>query len=315
LHRGSYQPGAYDAATSQAVACFQRATGTGARRSSTGILDAATARAALQMLSADSYTDDGQPAVSLGYKYKILLPVHRNRSIETNATLLDANNRVLLTFPARAHGHDVDASGLRIDTQAWPDLTDAGCPHPQARQGCVGLNQFSTDGNTPTGLSELDLNSPEDEPKLAIDVHRLPAPFSACKLQTAICVTRFVCRSHARPVTGWLHRVCRRLYGPFPVNRFVRGLRGNAAFLVPAIRDGLLIHSGEWANFSEWRPGAPMPNSAGCVHSELPFIHQIWRLLVQECGVVARPNSGGKQPYPFKPQGLVSVFVADDIAS
>jgi hypothetical protein len=36
---------------------------------------------------------------------------------------------------------------------------------------------------------------------------------------------------------------------------FVRGLEGNAGFLLPGIRDGILIHTGEWANYSAWREG------------------------------------------------------------
>ena len=48
------------------------------------------------------------------------------------------------------------------------------------------------------GLYEIDLNSPEPEPKT---------------------------------------------YGPYPVNRAVVGREGNAGFLVPAVRSGILIHT------------------------------------------------------------------------
>ena len=92
--------------------------------------------------------------------------MHRNRSVETTATLLDANNTKLLDFRVRTHGHDVDASGRPISGRAWPDFHDVGCPGGRDVQGCIGLNQFSTDGATPTGLSEIDLNSPEDSAEL-----------------------------------------------------------------------------------------------------------------------------------------------------
>ena len=142
--------GKYDAATARAVACFQARQGLTAD----GVLGLATADEALRMLSADGWQDDGRSAAQLGnYKYKITLPVHTNRCVETVATLFDAHNNVLLRFPARTHGHDADASGQRIDGVPWPDLTDNGCPNSAAKQGCVGLNQFSTDGATAVRLS------------------------------------------------------------------------------------------------------------------------------------------------------------------
>lgn len=268
----------FDQATADALACY-----TGSE-----IFDTAAAHLVLAKLSSDRYVDDGAPANATGHLYKLLLPVHRNRSVETTATLLDANNVKLFEFRARAHGHDVSAAGVPVPGRAWPDLRDAGCPDGERTQGCVGLNQFSTDGNTPTGLSEIDLNSPE--------------------------------ASHA-------------LYGPYPVNRFVRGLKGNAGFLLsPAvcardaarrrveaetaasdgddaapIRSGILVHTGQWSNHSSWTRAQPMPNSAGCVHAWPESIRSIWRLLVAR-GVVVRPNTDGKLPYPYKPQGLASVW-------
>eukprot|EP00937_MAST-01D_sp_MAST-1D-sp2_P001364 g1364.t1 len=264
-------PGAYDAATARAVACVQQRWGLtsggsgGGGGGSSGVFDNATAWAVLARLSADGWRDDGRSARALGgYKYKVLLPVHRtNRSREMVGTLLDADNNVLLRFPARTHGLDADAAGRPVTGVAWPDLTDDGCPRGATRQGCAGLNEFSPSGATPTGLVEIDLNSPEDAPEL---------------------------------------------YGPYPVNRFVRGVAGNARFLLPALRNGILIHSGYWANHSSWRPGQPMPNSAGCVHSELASVQQIWRLLTEQCGVKVRPNTNGQLPYPYKPQGIAAVY-------
>lgn len=150
----------YDAQTAHAVECFQ--SHHGISTDSLGVVGPGTAAAILHILSADGWRDDGRSAAALGgYKYKILLPVHRNRSVETVATLFDANNKQLLQFPARTHGHDCDSSGQRVDGIPWPDLTDDGCPAGAAKQGCIGLNQFSSDGATPTGLTEIDLNSPE----------------------------------------------------------------------------------------------------------------------------------------------------------
>ena len=52
-------------------------------------------------------------------------------------------------------------------------------------------------------------------------------------------------------------------YGPYPINRAISGLKGNALFSVPAMRSGILQHTGAWANYSKWQPPAPMPNSLG----------------------------------------------------
>ena len=41
-----------------------------------------------------------------------------------------------------------------------------------------------------------------------------------------------------------------QLYGPYPINRAVQGIEGNAAFLIPLIRDGILMHTGEWPDWS-----------------------------------------------------------------
>ncbi len=115
------------------------------------------------------------------------------------------------------------------------------------------MNMFSGDGNTPTGLMEFDLNSPEDDPKS---------------------------------------------FGPYPVNRAVQGLRGNARALVPDVRNGILLHTGEWPG---WQPPQLMPNSAGCLHAWPDSINTIWQKLVA-LGVKVRPNTDGKLPYPYKCQ-------------
>jgi len=97
-------------------------------------------------------------------------------------------------------------------------------------------------------------------------------------------------------------------FGIWPVNRAVMGLRGNAAVAITGqaatlFRNGILMHTGEWQG---WDPSQPMPNSHGCIHAHPDAIETVWRLLV-ELGVVVRNNTDGALPYPYKPQGLLSV--------
>ena len=229
----------YDNETAEAVKEFQKKFAS----SAPGIFGPSEAQALLACCMEDGYKDDGKPATSKGYKYKVHVMVNKNRSIESNATLYDGNNNVLLEFRVRAHGH---SSTHRNTT--WPDYTDD-----------AGINQLSSSGNTPTGLMTFDLNSPED-------------------------IVKF--------------------YGPYPVNRAVSGLEGNAKFLLPNIRNGILMHTGEWPN---WSAPEQMPNSAGCLHAWPTSIKAIWNLLVEKCNVAVHENTNGKLPYPYKPQGLLSV--------
>lgn len=214
-----------------------------------GIFGPDTAKAAMRHLAPDDYKDDGEPAAASGYLYKIVIPVHRNRSIQSIGTLYAGNGTALLTFHARAHGYNAD--GL---PRPWPNFNNSD----------GGLTQFAPNGNTVTGLMEADLNTPEPEPKL---------------------------------------------YGPYPVNRAVKGLRGNAAYLVPGLRNGLLLHTGEWPG---WAAPMAMPNSEGCIHSWPEDIDAIQRTLQKELGVVAHNNTGGALPYPYKCQGLLSVYLVDE---
>lgn len=237
----------YDDATVTAVKTFQMAFGL----PSDGIVGDETAAAILETLAADNYRDDGEPPSATGHLFKLLFVVPRNRSVEVDGSLLAANGSVVYKFRARLHG---------VDSGANHDDDDTGCPAGvwPAFSSKPGLNEFSPCGNTPTGLSLADLNSPEDEPTK---------------------------------------------YGPYPVVRMVQGLSGNAGFLVPGIRDGILVHTGAWPG---WSPGETMPNSEGCIHSEPDFIKTIWQTLVS-LGVKVNTNTGGKLPYPYKPQGLISV--------
>jgi hypothetical protein len=127
------------------------------------------------------------------------------------------------------------------------------------------VDRFSSGGMTPTGLIEIDPNSPEGNASL---------------------------------------------YGPYPITRFVSGLQGNAAFLLPQYRNGILIHTGEWGNFSNWKPPEAMPDSAGCVHTYSNDVARIWHEAVL-LGAIVRNNTNGQTPYPYKCQGLASVFLID----
>lgn len=223
----------FDLDTSIAVTRFQAGNGI----PSSGVVDPQTARLLLQMHMEDNYKDDNLP-LPAGFLYKIYVPVYRNRSIETTATLFDAKLSVLHQFTARTHG------------QNDPNTGEA-------------LNQLTGDGSTPTGLSTVDLNSPEDDPSS---------------------------------------------FGPYPVNRFVQGLKGNQFIVISDIRDGILMHTGEWPN---WNTTMPMPNSHGCVHAHPEDIQTVWLILTNQLGVVVHNNTFGKLPYPYVPQGLVSIECQD----
>ena len=104
-------------------------------------------------------------------------------------------------------------------------------------------------------------------------------------------------------------------FGPYPVNRAVSGLRGNWAVVSTndesTLRSGILLHTGEWPG---WAPPAPMPNSLGCIHAWPDSIERVWKTLVA-LGVDVRPNTNGALPYPYKPQGLLSVECASCVGA
>jgi hypothetical protein len=237
--------GKYDEATEAAAIQFQTAQGLKA----SGVFDEDSASKLLALYSNDQVKDTGFTAASMGYKYKISISVFANRSLETSGTLYDAYNTILLTFPVRTHGHRNDGSQA-----AWPDMGN----------GDVGLNQFTSNGATVSGLIEVDLNTPEPDPAL---------------------------------------------YGPWPVTRLVRGLQGNAAFLLPTIRDGQLIHTGNWTS-GGWTPAHTMPDSSGCVHTHPHHVYEIWQALVK-LGVTVNENTFSGVDYPYKPQGILVVEMRD----
>jgi len=101
-------------------------------------------------------------------------------------------------------------------------------------------------------------------------------------------------------------------FGPYPVNRITWGLEGNQKLVLAddsnTIRNGILLHTGEWDN---WQPGDPMPRSEGCIHGYPEDIKHVWKILVG-LGVQVRQNPFGQRPYPFQPQGVISVSLVDE---
>mmetsp|Transcript_6818 Transcript_6818/g.10119 ORF Transcript_6818/g.10119 Transcript_6818/m.10119 type:complete len:309 (+) Transcript_6818:43-969(+) len=238
--------GIYGSVSAAATAVFQSSQ----LITSTGVLDEVTAQKLLDLHSADNYKDSGFSAASMGYLYKIHIPVHKNRSIETFATLYDKDNNIVMVFKSRQHGHRAQGDSK------WPDFGN----------GDIGLIEFASNGNTVTGLVEMDLNSPEPNPAL---------------------------------------------YGPWPVNRVVRGLDGNAKLLLPNIRDGILIHTGNWTTDTvDWNPTMDMANSAGCVHAHPAQVERLFSSLVK-LGVEVRPNPFSGRNYPYVPQGVGVIELID----
>jgi len=242
-----------DESCGKAISQFQDAYPDRLPSPQASVLDEDTAGLLLELHSADGFRDSGFTARSMGYKYKIHIPVHSNRSVETTATLFDADGGVVLTFRARTHGHRGDGT-----ENSWPDFGD----------GDIGLSQFASGGNTVTGLAEIDLNSPEPNPDM---------------------------------------------YGPWPVNRIVRGLDGNALLLLPSIRDGLLLHTGNWTvDGVPWDPDTMnMPNSSGCIHAPPDAVEAIYLALVNKLGVTVNNNTFSGKNYPYKCQGIVAIELVD----
>ena len=143
----SMSNGEYDYDTSQAVASFQ--IGNNIQDIGAGVFGPSTANMLLNLHSCDGYKDAGLPASYYGpqYLYKFHFQVFRNRSYETIGTLYDANNYLVHQFRLRTHGWDNATAN-----PPWPYWSNT-----------VGLNMFTSNGNTPTGLAEADLNSPEPD--------------------------------------------------------------------------------------------------------------------------------------------------------
>jgi hypothetical protein len=217
----------------------------------TTLFDKDTAYTFLDTFFYDNYKDNGIKAADMGLKFKVYIPVHNDRSIETIATLYDENNNVLHKYPVRTRAHTV------YGDEPWPTWDNNGS----------GLNSFSGWGFTPSGLTLLDLNTPE------------PAEVED-------------------------------LYGKWNVLRAVRGIQGNAVIAMPKLRNGILQHTGNWAKHG-WDESKPMPNSSGCMHVH-PADQETVTQILASLGVVANKNPFGQLPYPFSPQGLLSIEVIPD---
>ena len=233
--------GIFDEGTQKALKSYQQQKG---MVPSDGVLDPATAISVINNLMNDNYKDDG--TIPEGMKFKMYIPVYKDRTIEGEATLYDGQGNVLLRFLARTRG----STG------------------PQGQR----VNQLTTNGDTPTGLTTMDLNSPE--PKRLV-----------------------------------------KSFGPYPVLRFVKGIKGNSAMgihnqsksFLSNYRSGILVHTGIW---DDWSPNQPMPSSNGCVHVHPDVQKKIVEVLLS-LGVVENENPFGKLPYPYKIQGIVSVEQID----
>ncbi len=84
--------------------------------------------------------------------------------------------------------------------------------------------------------------------------------------------------------------------------------------MISNIRDGILLHCcpGEWPTWNvNQNSTQPMINSLGCVHAHPPDILTVWKKLLS-LGVVMRLNTDGQLPYPYRPQGLLSVEQIDE---
>lgn len=124
----------FDASTSNALKAYQSANSLLIN----GKLDENTANSIMKSkLIKDNFKYTGFTAASMGYQYLIHIPVRSNRSIETIGTLYDANGKQMMTFHARLHG--VKAAGIGH----WCESSNVG-----------SINQFSSNGDTPTGEYE-----------------------------------------------------------------------------------------------------------------------------------------------------------------
>ena len=81
--------------------------------------------------------------------------------------------------------------------------------------------------------------------------------------------------------------------------------------VLPNIRDGILIHTGNWSTATAaWDSSMSMPNSAGCIHAHPEDVERIYRALVSQ-GVVIRDNPFSGKNYPYQPQGVGVIELID----
>jgi len=249
--------GRYDAATLQSVKSFQQRYKLSQQD---GIFDPETGRKVLDELMSDGYSSTDIPH---DCKFFIRVPLRKDRTIEVNATLHRcgaseqgeaAHGEVLHTFLLRARG---------------------------GTKNGVMLNQLTSNGDTPTGLSSIDLNTefkPQWRWKRSFGVY---------------------------PVL----RLVKGLKGNAAIGR--DGVTGNddtAESFLNDYRYGILVHSFER---EEWVPSMPMPDSYGCMKVHPADQRKIIDILRNKLGVKMRNNTFGRLPYPHKPQGLISIEEVD----
>lgn len=81
--------------------------------------------------------------------------------------------------------------------------------------------------------------------------------------------------------------------------------------MLPNIRDGLLVHTGNWTTTEvHWTPLKDMPNSSGCIHAHPSDVERIYKILVS-LGVEVRENPFSGKNYPYKPQGVGVIELID----
>lgn len=240
--------GKFDSRTRDAVRLFQLAEGVSRQD---GILDVETGRKVGQLLMQDGYRFNG--VIPDDCKLFLHVPLHRDRNIETIATLYKCGNggEVLHKFKIRSRGGTKNGHAL---------------------------NQLSSNGDTPTGLCTVDLNSREPE-----SLVKSFGPY---------------------PVL----RVVKGLQGNAAIgNDNTTGEDGPDTFL-SNYRFGILLHTGIW---DEWDVTKPMPNSLGCLHAHPGDQKKLVELLIQKAGAMVNENPFSKKPYPYKTQGYISIEEID----
>ena len=107
----------------------------------------------------DNFKDPG--GLPSKYKYKVVIPVYKDRYKETYATLWTHNS---IAAQYNLTGPTDPQTGTLTLLHTFKVHT----------HGQLALNYLSPSGSTPTGMSEFDLNTPEPEPKLygPFDVNR-----------------------------------------------------------------------------------------------------------------------------------------------
>lgn len=245
--------GFYGIATRDALRKFQQNE---RLKQQDGVLDVDTAKKVVQLLMHDGYKDNEKCRV--GYKFKLHVPVYRNRNVETNATLYKCNDgdavpKYLYSFKIRTRGS-----------------TKRG--HP--------LNQLTSNGDTPTGMSRIDLNTRFPRGKLT----RMFGPYPILRLTKGLQGNVAIGKDGALIADGDKKDTFLNNY-----------------------RFGILVHTGVWKN---WNKSLPMPNSNGCLKVHPHDQKKIVKLL-KRIGVDTRKNTYGKLPYPYDSQGYISVEEID----